>query len=69
MRVLIMYVYKQTESMLWTVGFYDTDGKWIPESDWNDPAKAAERVHWLNGAKRNKSNWDGLFPHYRKKGK
>jgi len=55
--------------MLWTVGFYDTDGKWIPESDWNDPAKAAERVHWLNGAKRNKSNWDGLFPHYRKKGK
>ena len=34
---------------LWTVGHYDTNGKWIPESDHESPDKAAERVHYLNG--------------------
>ena len=28
-----MYVYIKSEPGLWTVGFYDPNGKWIPESD------------------------------------
>jgi hypothetical protein len=43
------YVYIPTEPGLFTVGFYDPDGKWIPESDHTTTEKAAERVHWLNG--------------------
>lgn len=44
-----MYVYKQTEPGLWTVGYYEPSGKWIPESDHDTPQAAAERVHYLNG--------------------
>jgi len=50
------YVYVQSEQPtdettgLWTVGHYRPDGKWIPESDHDHPDKAAERVHYLNGA-------------------
>lgn len=44
-----MYVYIKTEATLWTVGFYDPAGKWHPESDWDTPEAAAERVHYLNG--------------------
>ena len=44
-----MYVYRQTEQSLWTVGFYDPNGKWHPESDWDNPQQAAERVAYLNG--------------------
>ncbi len=43
------YVYIRTEPCLWTVGFYDPSGKWIPESDWSTPEEAAKRVHFLNG--------------------
>ena len=43
------YVYIKSEPGLWTVGFYDPDGVWQPESDHGDIVKAAERVHWLNG--------------------
>jgi hypothetical protein len=43
-----MYVYKQTEPYLWTVGHYTPDGQWIPESDHGSSGEAAERVHWLN---------------------
>jgi hypothetical protein len=46
-----MYVYIQSESCLWTVGFYDPKGDWHPESDHPSPDKAAERVHYLNGGK------------------
>lgn len=46
-----MYVYKQTEPNLWTVGFYSPNGEWHPESDHGSPEKAAERVHYLNGSK------------------
>jgi hypothetical protein len=42
-------VYIQSERYLWTVGFYDPEGNWIAESDWDTPEKAAERVHYLNG--------------------
>ena len=34
---------------LYTVGFYDPDGKFQSESDWNCTSKAAQRVHYLNG--------------------
>jgi len=45
-----MYVYIQSEPSLWTVGFYDPQGNWHPESDWESPEKAAARVHYLNGS-------------------
>jgi hypothetical protein len=53
-----MYVYIETErniqtpegvKNLYTVGFYDPDGKFQPESDYNDPEQAAARVAYLNG--------------------
>ena len=44
-----MWVYKQTEPSLWTVGFYTPDGTWEPESDHGSSSEAAERVHYLNG--------------------
>lgn len=34
---------------LWTVGHYDPDGKFIPESDHKSAADAAARVAYLNG--------------------
>lgn len=45
------YVYKKTQDDpdLWTVGFYDPEGKWMPESDHSNPEDAAKRVHYLNG--------------------
>lgn len=46
-----MYVYIRSEANLWTVGFYDPQGKWIPESDYSDKESAAKRVAWLNGSK------------------
>lgn len=47
----IRYVYIQSEPGLWTVGFYDPTGKWVPESDHESAAAAAERVHYLNGGR------------------
>jgi len=44
-----MYVYRQSEPSLWTVGFYTPDGRWITDSDHDRPAEAAERIHFLNG--------------------
>lgn len=44
-----MYVYESFEPGLWTVGYYDPMGKWHPESDHDDEAKALSRVHFLNG--------------------
>lgn len=36
---------------LYTVGHYDGAGKWIPESDYNEPELAAARCAFLNGEK------------------
>ncbi len=47
-----MYVYIKSEPGLFTVGFYDPEGKWQPESDHTNEADAAHRVHWLNGGDR-----------------
>jgi len=44
-----MWIYKKTEPWLWTVGYYNPDGIFVPESDHPDSVLAAERVHWLNG--------------------
>lgn len=46
-----MYVYIKSDFALWTVGFYDPNGTWIPESDHDNNVKAAERVAYLNGGK------------------
>lgn len=46
-----MWVYKRTESQLWTVGFYDPYGNWEPESDWDSSEEAAGRVNYLNGGR------------------
>lgn len=43
------YVYIQSEPRLYTVGFYDPDGKWHSESDHDSREQAASRVHYLNG--------------------
>ena len=49
-----MYCYIKTEARLWTVGFYDPDGRWQTVSDHDSPDEAADRVAHLNGnAKRN----------------
>lgn len=43
------YVYIESEPGLWTVGFYDPDGHWQPESDHSEKEEAAKRTAWLNG--------------------
>lgn len=43
------YVYIKSEPSLWTVGFYDPQGQWQPESDHDHRDSAAQRVHYLNG--------------------
>jgi len=45
------YVYINSEPGLYTVGFYDPNGKWIAESDHTSSESAAQRVHWLNGGR------------------
>lgn len=45
-----MYVYLETQSNLWTVGFFTPDGSWEPEKDCGSAEEAAERVAWLNGS-------------------
>jgi len=48
-----MYVYHDSEDGIYTVGFYDPNGKWHPESDQTSEDKAARRVHFLNGGSEN----------------
>ena len=58
---MIQWVYTQSEFHkdwgfdLWTVGFYDPDGRWQPESDHETAEAAAERVHWLNGGEKSRA--------------
>lgn len=47
--ILTCWVYIRSESQLWTVGFYDPQGKWHPDSDHESSESAAKRVHYLNG--------------------
>lgn len=43
------YVYLKSEPNLYTVGFYNPAGEWVPESDCDTAEEAAARVHYLNG--------------------
>ena len=45
----VSWVYEQTEPKLFTVGFYDPDGQWHPDSDHSTKEEAAKRVCQLNG--------------------
>jgi hypothetical protein len=53
------YVYIKSEKAtkdnnyhaLYTVGFYDPNGIWQPESDHSSVEEAAARVNYLNGGK------------------
>lgn len=59
-----MYVYIRSEPQLYTVGFYDPNNKWQPESDWDNTEDVARRVAWLNGnleghIRNFKENFDG----------
>lgn len=55
-----MYVYIKSEKAckdndwhdLFTVGFYDPDGKWQPESDHETSEAAVKRVVYLNGGQK-----------------
>jgi len=53
-----MWVYRQTEAHLWTVGFYSPKGEWNTDSDHDSKAAAAARTHYLNGGS-NPSNEQG----------
>ena len=45
-----MYVYKQTEPNLFTVGYYQPGtNKWEPDSDHPTREEAAKRVAYMNG--------------------
>lgn len=44
-----MYVYIESESNQFAVGFYDPSGNWHPESNCNTKSEAAKRVNYLNG--------------------
>lgn len=48
---VFMYVYIESERGLWTVGFYNPEGKFCPESDHTSTEAAAARVSYLNGSK------------------
>ncbi len=44
-----MYVYIRSEPNLWTVGFYNPNGEFITDDDFNDRDEARKRVNYLNG--------------------
>ena len=46
-----MWVFKQTETGCFTVGFYDPSGSWNPEGDYGSREMAAARCNFLNGGK------------------
>lgn len=47
-----MFVYKLSETGVYTVGHYCTEYEpnvFVSESDWDNPGSAAARVNYLNG--------------------
>lgn len=44
-----MWVFIESERGLWTVGFFEPNGRWHSESDHDTKYAAATRVRWLNG--------------------
>ena len=49
---MYVYILSEPEYSLYTVGFFDPNGKWHPDSDWNNREQAANRVAYLNGSKK-----------------
>jgi len=50
MKTETAWVYENmVECGTFTVGHYDPEGKWHPESDWSTRNEAAARVNYLNG--------------------
>jgi hypothetical protein len=45
-----MYVYVEFQKGLYTVGFYDPDGRYHTDSDHGNRSDAADRVAYLNGS-------------------
>lgn len=45
------WLYVKSEAQLYTVGFFDPDGNWHPDSDYPSREEAVSRVRWLNGFK------------------
>jgi|21_taG_2_1085346.scaffolds.fasta_scaffold02175_18 hypothetical protein len=45
-----MYVYIRSEHSVFTVGFYDPNDNWHPDSDHDTNEEAADRVAYLNGS-------------------
>ena len=43
------WVYIKTENELWTTGFYDPEGKFQTDADFDSKLRAATRCAWLNG--------------------
>lgn len=43
------YTVKQTETSLWTTGFYAPSGRWQADSDYGTRTRATRRAGWLNG--------------------
>lgn len=43
-------VYRETESGLWTVGYFDAHGPWNQVDHWTDREEAARRVADRNGS-------------------
>lgn len=48
-RETLMWVFRRSETSLYTVGYYAPDRSWHPEGDYPSKEEAAARVHWLNG--------------------
>jgi hypothetical protein len=46
---MYVYIHSDSDPDLYTVGFYDPEGNWQPESDHKSARDAAERVAWLDG--------------------
>jgi hypothetical protein len=44
-----VYVYIESQKGVFTVGFYDPQKKFRPDSDHETAESAAARVHYLNG--------------------
>lgn len=44
-----MYVFIKSEPRLWTVGFFQPDGKFYPIEDFSSPEEAGRHTAFLNG--------------------
>lgn len=49
MQTTWVYLLSEPQTPLWTVGFYDPEGEWHPDSDHETKEEAASRVAYLNG--------------------